>query len=235
MLVRFAVYVDNKEISNRFPIILNERYPGECDIISYTNEVDLLNDTRLVHFDAFFLGVNLQGLNGMEIAEKIRKINRIGKIIFITENNDLAHKGYIYNAFRYVRTSEFDKELREALKSLHDSLVSDRSVVGFKGIKGDIIQEAARIMYFEAQGHIIIMKCEDREKHLTGTMNLLAEHMRKYGFIRIHKSFLVNIKYIASIRRYEAVLQNGHRIPISRNYFKYVLMELGGSVEYQII
>lgn len=235
MLVRFAVYVDNNEISDRIPLILRECYPGECDIRCYTNEEDLLNDKRLAQFDAFFIGVNLQGLNGMEIAESIRKINRLGKIIFITQNNDLAHKGYIYNAFRYVRTSELNRELGEALESLHNSFVSDQGAVRFKGIKNDIIQDTDRIMYFEAQSHIIIMKCEGSEKRMTGTMNLLVEQMRKYGFIRIHKSFLVNKKYIASIRRFETVLKNGQKLPISRNYFKDVLNELGWLVEYQII
>lgn len=233
MLVRFAVYVDNNEITRRVPFILRELYPGECEISCYSGGEDLLNDKTLERFDAFFLGVDLPGLNGMEIAESIRKINRLGKIVFITRNNELAYKGYFYNAFRYVRTSELDRELGEAMESLYSAFASERGMVRLKSTKGDIIRDTRRVMYFKAQGHVIVMKREDGEEYLTGTMNILAERMREYGFIRIHKSFLVNKKHIASVTRFEIVLKNGRKLPISRRCFREICEELNGQVEFQ--
>jgi len=54
------------------------------------------------------------------------------------------------------------------------------------------------------------------------TLNRMEETLKEYYFIRAHQSFLVNMKYIKSIKRYELVLSNGMRFDIPRARYKAV-------------
>ena len=49
--------------------------------------------------------------------------------------------------------------------------------------------------------------------------------MEQYGFYRVHQSYLVNMKYVKNVERYEASLENGMTINISKRYYKDVERE----------
>ena len=114
MLVKFAVCDDERDMADLITVKLREYYPGECEIKCYVDGASLLTDSRSESFDAFFLDIGMPGLNGMELAGKIRDKNQNVKIIFVTNKDELAYKGYVYNAFRYVRKSNLEQELCEA-------------------------------------------------------------------------------------------------------------------------
>ena len=51
-------------------------------------------------------------------------------------------------------------------------------------------------------------------------LNKIDENLQKYKFIRIHQSYLVNMKHIVSIRNYKALLDNNEELPMSKAKFK---------------
>lgn len=123
-MVKFAVCDDEKEMVDYISDKLHEYYPEECEIRKYTDGRSLLSDSCDEDFDALFLYICMPNLDGMALAEKIREFNQYVKIIFVTNNNELAYKGYLYDAFRYVRKSRLEQELCEAARSLSNYFVS---------------------------------------------------------------------------------------------------------------
>lgn len=97
---------------------LREFYPAECEISRYANGANLLVDSVCELFDTFFLDSEMREIDGFSLAKKIRSGNSFAKIIFVTKNTELAHIGYLYGAFRYVRKFVLEEELREAALSL---------------------------------------------------------------------------------------------------------------------
>lgn len=216
-LVKFAVCDDEREIVDKVSDKLRVYYPGECEIRTYTDGTSLLSDCHLDCFDAIFLDIGMPGLNGMEIAKKIRESGLMAKIIFVTNKNQLAYKGYIYNAFRFVRKSNLEQELCEAVRSLSKIFSKQSEYLVFKTPTGETILTTKDIKYFEGHGHFIYVVYNDESIQICGTLRECEEQIKNYGFIRIHKSYLVNFRHIHSVTKDNVVLDCGKELPLSRN------------------
>lgn len=215
-MVRFAVCDSEQETVDCIINELRIYFPSECNIMAYSDSANLLSDHYQNHYDAIFLEVAIPGLNGMEIAEKIRENDRRVNIIFVSEQNDLAYKGYVYGAFRFVRKSNLDQDLREAAISLNQVLCFQNERIVFKTDNKDITIAAKDIKFFEADGHFINITHNDGTIRIYGTLKDYEERMKSIGFIRIHKGFLVNFRYISSTDSKTVTLTCGTRLPLSR-------------------
>lgn len=219
-MVRLAVCDDEQEMINSLLSRLRTYYANDCIIKTYSDGASLLSEHPRERFDAVFLDIAMPGLNGMKIAEKIRETDCHVKIIFVSNRNELAYKGYIYDAFRFVRKSNLDEELREAVTSLNEALLFQNENLAFKTDAGDVLRAAKEIQYFEADGHLIYMACKDSTVRTYGTLQDYEERLKNIGFIRTHKGFLVNFRYIHSVEKNAVILSCGTRIPLSRKRIK---------------
>lgn len=215
-MVKFAVCDDEQKMLDSISDKLRIYYPDECEIKTYADGASLILDCRRNCFDALFLDIGIPELNGMEIAKKIRENNRRVKIIFVSNRNELAYKGYLYDAFRFVRKNNLDQELCEAARSLKEALSSQSEYLAFKTATGETIRAAKDIKYFEAMPHFINAVCNDGVVRVYGTLREYEERMRNNGFIRIHKSYLVNFRYIRSVEKNIVFLTCGKELPLSR-------------------
>lgn len=215
-MVKFAVCNVEPQMLGSILDKMREYYPDECEIKTYTDGASLLSDYNRNCFDALFLDIDMPGANGMETAEKIREIDPRVKIIFVSNNNELAYKGYLYNAFRFVRKSNLEQDLCEAVKSLNESFSAQSDYIVFKTSKGEAIRPAKDIKYFEAKAHFINVVCNDEVIKIYGTLREYQEQIGNNGFIRIHKSYLVNFRYIYSVEKNIVLLSSGEELPLSR-------------------
>lgn len=200
-MVKFAVCDDDQKMLDIISEKLRIYYLGECEIKTYADGANLLSDCRQNCFDALFLDISMPGLNGMEIAEIIRENDRRVKIIFVSNQNELAYKGYLYDAFRFVRKCNLEQELCEAAKSLNETFSMQSDYLVFKTSGGKAVRAAKDIQYFQANDHSIDVVCNDRTIRIYGMLREYEERLKNNGFIRIHKSYLVNFRYIRSVEK----------------------------------
>lgn len=215
--MRFAVCDDERETADFIAEKLRDFYPDKCEISCYTNGVSLLADSAHELFDAFFLEVEMREIDGFSLAEKIRAENPFAKIIFVTKNTELAHLGYLYGAFRFVRKFEIDEELHEAARSLKREFDFLSEILFLKTQRGEIPINVNNIHYFEVKGHHVASFFYGSEERVLGTLNGFEQRLKSSGFIRIHKSYLVNFRYIKSIGTTGIVMKSGKTLPLSRN------------------
>lgn len=215
-MVRFAVCDDKKAELDWVANKIREYYPDDCEIVKYEDGESLLADCRTEFFDVLFLDIVMPRINGLELAGKIREENQNVKIVFVTKREDLAHKGYLYGAFRFVRKSNLEHDLSETAESLKRYFGSANKYLVLKTPDGEITRAVKDIKYFEVKGHSVTMLC-DEEEQVCGTMKAFESALNKNGFIRIHKGYLVNFRYIYSIQKNNVILTNGKSLPLSRN------------------
>lgn len=216
-MVKFAVCDDEREMADLVADKLREFYPDECEIKCYTDGKTLLADSVRELFDAFFLDIGMPTLGGFSLAEKIRVDNPFAKIIFVTNHTELAHIGYLYGAFRYVRKFALEEELRETALSLKREFDMQSEFLLLKTARGEIVADVENIRYFEVKGHNVTAFFDDTEERVSGTMKEYEERLKDVGFIRIHKSFLVNFRFIESIGKTAVTLTDGTALLLSRN------------------
>ncbi len=216
-MVKFAVCDDELKIADLVVEKLREFYPDECEIKCYVDGKTLLADSARELFDAFFLDIGMPGLDGFTLAEKIRSDSPFAKIIFVTKNTELAHIGYLYGAFRYVRKFALEEELREAAQGLKREFDLQSEFLLLKTPLGEVVRAVNSIRYFEVKGHNVTAFFDDTEERVSGTMNAYEERLKDVGFIRIHKSFLVNFRFIESVGKTAVTLTGGSTLVLSRN------------------
>ena len=216
-MVKFAVCDDEREIADLVAEKLREFYPDECEIKCYVDGKILLAESARELFDAFFLDIEMPTLDGFSLAEKIRSDNPFAKIIFLTNHTELAHIGYLYGAFRYVRKFAWEEELREAVQSMKREFDLQSEFLLLKTPLGEVIRAVNSIRYFEVKGHQVTAFFDDSEERVFGTMKEYEERLKDVGFIRIHKSFLVNFRFIESVGKTTVTLTDGTTLLLSRN------------------
>lgn len=245
-MVKFAVCDDEREIADLVSEKLREYYPDECEIKCYVDGESLIADSARELFDAFFLDIGMPGLDGLSLAEKIRADNPFAKIIFVTNNTELANIGYLYGAFRYVRKFALEEELREAALSLKHEFDMQSEFLLLKTPFGEVVKAVNSIRYFEVKGHQVTAFFDDTEERVSGTLNEYEERLKSNGFIRIHKSFLVNFRFIEYVGKTAVKLTDGSTLALSRNRVSetkrkllafsrnYVLLSNGNLKDYQL-
>jgi len=177
-------------------------------------------------YDLLILDIEMGKVNGVELAEKIRREDEELPILFVTGYDDYMAQGYEVSALHYllkpVDKGKFytvlDKLLRQ--KKRH----SGEEKLFFRGKEGMLLSvPVSKIWYIEAYSHNCVLYTDAQEHVLKMSISeaetLLAD---KDEIIRCHRSYLVNLQHIAAIIKNEIILDNQKRLPISRNLHKEV-------------
>lgn len=191
----------------------------EYEIKVYNSGDDLLEGYDK-YTDIILLDIQMDGLDGMETARKIREFDDNVEIIFITSFVEYALEGYEVNAYRYLLKPVKDENLRTSLiNCLNDRNFVKRSIVIKEG-DTRIKISLKDIMYIEVQGNDITVHTLKDTYRTKGTMSNFETEINSDMFVRCHKSYLVNLEYIKSIKRYTSILVNDEEVPLSRNKYK---------------
>jgi len=176
-------------------------------------------------YDLLVLDVEMGEISGMEAAKQIRRFDKAVKIIFIT-----AYDQYIREAFDVAAIHYLEKPIEETkLKLLFRAIIKEYreihyemffKILNARNMEETIKLYAAEIMYFESYNRQVVIHTVSGEVYKTKQkISALEKELRGRNFVRVHMSFLVNVKYIRKINRESVVLkQNGieHNIPLSR-------------------
>lgn len=186
-------------------------------IYKFINGMDLLKayDKEDKPFDIIFLDIDMPKIDGLEVAEVIRRKDEETILIFLTSVEDKVYKTFKYNTFRFIRKSHIDTELQEALNSSLEKLIDEKHI--FKTIDGDLALYISEILYFEFIDRTVYIKTFDKTYKTTiRRFKDIEDTFQTKGFVLIHRSCMVNENYIKSVGNLQITLDNGERLPVSR-------------------
>lgn len=166
-------------------------------------------------FDIFLLDVMMEGQTGMELASTLRKQGNGADIIFLSSNREMALMGYEVDALRYLSKPVQQEKLQEAL------LCALRRKGGQKEIllptpEGQRRILVSDIVYIEpwARGAKVVLSygsCVTSVK-----ISEMEQILPKERFAFCHRTVLVNLAFIESVRYCELTLKNGQVLPVSK-------------------
>lgn len=170
-------------------------------------------------FSILFLDIDMPIVTGFEIAEFIRKFNDNLLIVFLTSMDELVYESFKYKPFRFIRKNKLNEELREVLH-LAIAVVEKNSIkyCQFRTEYGEVKFNINDIQYIECINRKVYLIPDDNKQHnLIGIQfsEIVDEFLDK-GFILIHRTCIVNLKYIFSIGKLDITLDNGKKLPVSR-------------------
>lgn len=194
------------------------------DTFSSGNEfIDL--GMEMIQYTIIFLDINMDGTDGITVAKKIRKISNEVFIVFVTAYVNYTLEGYKVDAIRYLLkdNTNFQDTLDECMDAISNKLDYKTAKKEFKFNEGIQRISLERIIYIESRLHKLefhIMEEDLKVYTMYETLNQIEKRLESNEFIRIHQSFLVNLKYIKKIVRYKAILGNGTELMIPKARYK---------------
>lgn len=189
----------------------------DIKIYKFEKGMDLLKayDDEDKPFDIIFLDIGMPKLDGLEVAEIIRKRDEESLLIFLTSMEEEVYKAFKYNTFRFIRKSHMNKELAEALESSLEKLKDEKHI--FKTLNGDLSLYTSDILYFEFIDRNVYIKTFDTKYKTTiRRFKDIEDEFSSKGFILIYRGCMVNVNYIKSIGNLDITLDNNERLPVSR-------------------
>lgn len=192
----------------------------KIDIYSSGKELVALG-FEVVQYTAVFLDINMEQIDGIRTAEKIREISKEVFLVFVTAYVDYSLEGYRFDVVRYLLkgTVSFRHSLAECMDAIIDKMNYSVSKMEFDFKEGKKEISLERLLYIESNLHKLVFHVmEDSPVVYTMNeiLNTLEDRLAETGFVRIHQSYLVNMKHIRNIVRYKAVLTNGVELPIPK-------------------
>lgn len=169
---------------------------------------------------AFFdIDFDMDDTNGIDAARRLRQVNSRALIFFVTNYIDYAPAGYEVQAFRYVLKRDMAQVLERYLLQAMDQFAERQESLRLQGRDGAVELPLEQITYIEVMDHSASVHTRDAAYGLNTTLSSLENGLREHGFLRIHKSFLVNMRHIRKFRSRECLLSEGTVLAVSeKNY-----------------
>ena len=182
---------------------------------------------EVVRYTAVFLDINMEKIDGIMAAEKIREVSREIFIVFVTAYVNYSLEGYRLDAVRYLLKSNanFQSTVNECMDAIMDKLNYTVAIKKFDFKEGTKEVSLERLLYIESRLHKLefhVMEDDMKIYTMYETLNALEYRLAANQFVRIHQSYLVNIKYIKNVVRYKVVLTNGVELVIPKVRYTYV-------------
>ncbi|MFT4857881.1 MAG: two-component system LytT family response regulator [Algoriphagus sp.] len=194
--------------------------------------------------DLIFLDVQMPKITGFEMLELVEDYPAV---IFTTAFDEYAVKAfdamavdYLLKPFSMSRFSQaIDKFLQQFSTEKNIAKSEEFSGLGEKRdrlvvrVKNEIkIIPAADVVYFEAEGDYIAIHTPSGKYLKKMTMKALEEAIDPFRFVRVHRSFILNVNQIAKIEPYErenylVKLLSGGQVPVSKSGYSRLRQVLG--------
>ena len=181
------------------------------------NSLETIGDPILRSCDIAFLDIDFANndYSGLDIARKLRSMRSDAVIIFVTNYIEYAPEGYEVQAFRYSLKSDIFEKLENYLQLSITKLQSSREKFKIQ-VNGEIIDIPIEdILYVESQRHTVtlLVQKDKQGKHFKeytcyAAIGELEKQLAPLGFLRAHKSYLINMKYIKKYQCREIQLTN---------------------------
>lgn len=207
-----------KRYIERYFELRNIDYSIEC----FDSGKDLISiSSGLSGFDIVFLDINMEDVNGIDVAKEIRKYSSSVFIVFVTAYIKYSLEGYKVDAIRCILKNNWES-LEEALNECLDTII--RKMNYTVPIKHFVFNECEKdiniehITYVESSLHklkIHVMEDPVGLYTMYETLNNMEQELSEYKFVRVHQSYLVNLKHIMELKEHSGKMQGARTVLIS--------------------
>jgi two-component system LytT family response regulator len=207
--------------------------------------VEALEKLSHVPYDVLLLDVNMPEVSGIEMLDRMKwREETPPSVVFVTAYEEHALAAFRKHAVDYVLKPFSKERMDEALDAASRRNAGERAahlVAGLPQLQKLLqhpsekiaIKAKGRILFIEpgniisvhAEGNYALLQREADSYLLRESISVLADKLKPYGFIRIHRSVLVNASFVDEIQplpsgEYELRVRGGQEYTVTRSYKK---------------
>lgn len=213
--MKIAVCDDSREDRGALRALL-ETCGHDFEIREYGSGAELYTDMGYVReCGIVFLDINMEGMDGLEAAGKIKAECPKVHIVLVTAYVNYALDGYKVKASRFLLKDDMERTLPECV----DDILREERVVKFGFVEGNMRLRVDDIIYIETSRHKNVFYTAEDTYSIYRKMDELEEELAGMGFVRIHQSFLINMRYIRKLSSYVMILTTGKEISVPKSRY----------------
>lgn len=214
--MNIAICEDEQVIIDELKILLSEFFSEkriDITVSAFLTADEFLSSKE--SFDLVLLDYCLPDKTGMDVARSIRTMNRKTSIVFITAYSEYVFESFEVDTFRYLLKPIDREEFRKMLSDFINSF-ERFSRIEIPLENKTVFANLSEIMYIESSGRYSTVRLVDTTYISTKPISAFQADINSFRFFRTHRTFLVNMKYIAAAEGNTIILTNGERAVISR-------------------
>ena len=197
--------VDDESLAlSRLKRLLNEN--GIEDITAFDNPIEALKEITKTKFDAVFLDISMPNITGLELADSIIQLEPKTFIVFQTAYSEFALEAYKSGGMGYLVKpidSNNIKNILEKVRNFKSSLNEEsKKILGKRGDKLYLI-DISDIYYIKADLDEVIVKIKETDAYVRRKIGDLETLLNGKNFFRVHRSYIVNVDKIKSMKSVE--------------------------------
>lgn len=178
--------------------------------------------------DAIFCDINLPEISGLDF---VKSLENPPMVVFTTAYSEYAVEGFQLNAVDYLlkpfgcddmkRAAEKLKKCQEALRSLQEVSQIDEDDAIFLKTEYKIVRiNISNIRYVEAMSEYLRIYLKDYSRPIIVLLSMkkMEERLPNHSFMRVHRSYIINLKSIREVSKNRIVLDEDVEVPIGDSY-----------------
>lgn len=187
----------------------------EFKYITFSSGEELLKSKN--HIDILFLDVEMDGVSGIEAMKQLEEKDNVRYIIFASSHSEYVFESFGFKTMGFLcKPIEYDKFYKE-IKKLADKFKNVEPIeINVDG--REILVSPEEIMYVTGEKNYVRVATRKEEYFTYGNMKAWEEKLEKASVIRIHKSYLVNLKYVSNISDVASFVGITDELPVGRKY-----------------
>lgn len=161
-MIRIAIVDDEREILELLFRIIDDtlkREQAQFEITTFLKAEELLSSHREKPFQIIFADLEMPDVDGLHLAEELRKEDQHTLLIFVTNHDELVFQCFQYEVFNFIRKDFLESELPLAAASAYQKVWNHTSKLQLKSKTGLLSLAADDVVYFVSENHTIMM-CE---------------------------------------------------------------------------
>jgi two-component system LytT family response regulator len=215
-----CVVVDDSSIQRMIITKLVNNHQNLNLIGDFSNAIEAKSCMSIHSIDLIFLDIEMPIINGFDFLDGLKQKPQI---IFITSKADYAVKAFDYDATDYLQkpisVDRFDSSVKRAIelhKLRHEVTEEEGDYIFIKSNLKKLKVFTSKIKWIEAYGDYVKVVTDEDSNFVLSTMKSFENDLSKDRFLRVHKSFIVNIDKIERFNSKFAEI-GVTKIPLSRN------------------
>ncbi len=224
--MRICLVDDDSTQLEYFKIMINKWASLQninVDIDFYHSSEEMLFENPISYpFDMIILDIQMGKITGIELSKKIRETDKSVILAFVSGVADYVFQGYEVQAIRYILKPIKQDQVFELL-----NLVKTKEIEREKFMVLSILGEKKKIkyddiIYIEPMGHYVVFHLKKEEINYKYNISNLFNDLSENNFVKTHRSYIANLKYIDKIAKDKCCLTDNVEIPLSRSSYKLV-------------
>ena len=241
--MKSCIIIDDEPLARAIVLEYLMSYPDIKILAECSDGFEGMKAIQTLQPDLIFLDVQMPKINGFELLELI---DNPPAIIFTTAFDEYALKAFEANAIDYLlkpfNKDRFDKAIQKFNSNLIPKIETDKIQLPANGTQQNriVVKSEGKIkiiptneiQYIEANGDNVKIMSNEGSFSKNKTMSYFEEQLSANDFVRIHRSYLVNVSLVSRIDAYDkeshlAVLSNGIQLPVSKSGYQRLKEILG--------